>query len=704
MVNSSVKKHVGRLAQALFSIWFVLTFTFALVRLLPGGPMDYLKAQMIEQNMDTAALQAQVEAYTNITPDEPIPVQYVQYVSSVLQGDFGQSIWYDQPVSSVVLNALPWSLLLVGVSLFLIYLIGIVGGALMAYSEGSRFDNVMSTAAILMNSIPSYVAGVVFLYFLGYRWRLFPIGGRMNDATEVGLNWPFVAGVIDHLALPVAAFVLTAFGFRALTMRGNSISVLGEEFVRVAQLRGLPGRHIALQYVGRNAVLPLYTGLLISIGRLLGATVIIEQIFRYRGIGYYMLEAINARDYPLMMGCFIVITVTVVLGVYVADLTYRFIDPRADTRSETPNVTVGGLWERLKVWVATRGSAQSAEGTDSSVRADERAQLADTQFGAVAESTTSGSDGSKLYQFFVVPLLIIWEDWRTRVGLTIILFYVAMGLLGPLFLAAPESGQAPRAMQAFQNLSHPFGTDQAGRDLLSLIVYATRPMLEMILVGAVFATTVASFIGIVAGYAGGTIDRLLMTASDVTIAVPGIPLAIVLAFLFQPTEPAVIGLLLTVNAWGGIARQIRSETISIRKNHYVEAAQVMGISSTRLLYKEVLPNILSFIMIKFVASARRVIFASVGLYFIGALPYTLEHWGVIMQIAYEGGALLTTDLAYWLFIPMATIVVLNYGFILFAQGTDRLLNPRIRAKHRKKEQVQGSESRAEGATHPATET
>lgn len=701
MANKFLKKHLGRLAQALFSIWFVLTLTFGLIRLLPGGPMDYLQAQFIEQNMDSSTLEAQVEAYTNITPNEPLLDQYIQYVTAVSQGDLGHSLWYDEPVSTIVLDALPWSLLLVGTSLFFIYLIGIVSGALMAYSEGTRFDNIMSTVATLMNSIPSYVAGVIFLYYLGYRWRMFPIGGRMNDATQAGLNWPFVAGVAEHLALPVAAFVLTAFGFRALTMRGNSISVLGEEFVRVAQLRGLPSRHIALRYVGRNAILPLYTGLLISIGRLLGATVIIEQIFRYHGIGYYMLEAINARDYPLMMGCFIVITVTVVAGVYVADLTYRLIDPRADTRSETPNVTMGNLWDRFKIWFTNLRRSRNTSETESSLLSDKRAKLAETEFGTVADPTATTTDKSRFNKFVVVPLKIIWEDWRTRLGLSIIIFYVIMGVFGPLLTAAPESGQAERGMQAFQSLAHPFGTDQAGRDLLSLIVYATRPMLEMILVGALFATTVASLIGIVAGYSGGLIDKLLMTLSDVTIAIPGIPLAIVLAELFQPTEPALIGLILTINAWGGTARQIRSETLSVRKHHYVEASQVMGISSVRILYKEVLPNILSFIMIKFVGSARRVIFASVGLYFLGALPYTLNHWGVIMQIAYESGALLSPSLAYWLFIPMFTIVLLNYGFILFAQGTDRLLNPQIRAKHKKKKREQGSQSQSVSHEQPA---
>jgi peptide/nickel transport system permease protein len=173
------------------------------------------------------------------------------------------------------------------------------------------------------------VLAVVFVFLLGFQWELFPTGGRTSIGVQAGFSVRFVLDALYHAALPVLSFVLTRFGFQALAMRGNSINVLGENYLRVADIRGLPGKRIALHYVGRNAVLPLYTTLMISIGTMFGGTVILEQIFAYQGVGYYMFQAIDARDYPLMMGAFIIITVAIVGAILFADLTYGWIDPRA---------------------------------------------------------------------------------------------------------------------------------------------------------------------------------------------------------------------------------------------------------------------------------------------------------------------------------------------------------------------------------------
>ena len=324
---------VVRVGQALLTVYVVITLTFGMVRLMPGGPMDYLKAQLIQRssgNLNMERINRLVAAYTNIHPNKPVLQQYVEYMRAVLlHGDFGKSVVYNQSVSSILANALPWTLLIMVVSILLMFSIGIVLGAVMAYNEGKRFDFGSTLVGILLNSIPYYVAGILLVYVFGYYLKWFPTGGRMNTATTVGFNYPFIAGVIDHITLPIVSLVVTGFGGWALSMRGNSIRVLGEDYLRVAQLRGLPSRRISLWYVGRNAILPMYTGLLISIGFVFGGSVILEQIFNYPGVGYYLYQSIGARDYPLMMGGFIVITITVVIGVLVADLTYGLIDPRA---------------------------------------------------------------------------------------------------------------------------------------------------------------------------------------------------------------------------------------------------------------------------------------------------------------------------------------------------------------------------------------
>ncbi|MFB6075205.1 MAG: ABC transporter permease [Haloarculaceae archaeon] len=292
--------------------------------------MDYLRAQIRQSNsgMSTAAIDSLVKSYTSVQPHQPIWQQYVDYVTSIFQGHLGTSTWYGDPVSKIILGALPWTLFVMSLAIALTFALGIGLGAVMAYKEGSRFDYVFSTITIVFNSIPYYVLAVLFVFLLGFQWKLFPTGGRLGEDVKIGFSLTFLGDALYHAALPVLSFVLTRFGFQALAMRGNSINVLGENYLRVASIRGLRDRRIALQYVGRNAVLPLYTTLMISIGTMFGGAVILEQIFTYKGVGYYMFKAIDARDYPLMMGAFLVITVAIVAAILFADLTYGWIDPR----------------------------------------------------------------------------------------------------------------------------------------------------------------------------------------------------------------------------------------------------------------------------------------------------------------------------------------------------------------------------------------
>ena len=327
-----IRRIITRVFQALLTVYVVVSFTFAMIRLLPGGPMDYLRGQLLQSssgNVNMQQINQQVQVYTNIQPDQPIWQQYIDYVASVLSGDFGRSVIFSQPVVDILANALPWTLFVMLVSLVLTFAIGIVLGAVMAYNEGSRLDVGSTMGGILLNSIPYYVAGILLIYVLGYQLDYFPTGGRMNTDTLVGLNYPFIAGALNHAALPIFSLVITGFGGWALTMRGNSIRILGEDFLRVAELRGLTSNRISLRYVGRNALLPMYTNLMINIGFMFGGSVILEQIFRYPGVGYYLYQSIGARDYPLMMGGFLVITITVAIGIFIADVTYGYIDPRA---------------------------------------------------------------------------------------------------------------------------------------------------------------------------------------------------------------------------------------------------------------------------------------------------------------------------------------------------------------------------------------
>lgn len=322
---------VKRVVQGGLTALAAISIAFFLTHSLPGGPMDHLRAVLRQQaggQANPERLNAMVEAYTNIRPDTPLYVQYFDYVTSVLQGDLGQSIFYSRPVMDILASVLPWTLFVMGTAMIFTFIFGISMGTFQAYYEGTRMDKIATGVFVALNSIPYYIAGLVFIYVFGYILGWFPVHGRVASGVTPEEPIRFIFSALYHAILPIASVVVTGVGGWSVTMRGNSISVLGENYMEVGRLRGLPRSRLTLEYIGRNAVLPLYTSLMIAIGFIFGGSVILERIFVYPGVGYYMVEAINTRDYQLMMGAFLIITLAVVVGIFIADLTYGVIDPR----------------------------------------------------------------------------------------------------------------------------------------------------------------------------------------------------------------------------------------------------------------------------------------------------------------------------------------------------------------------------------------
>jgi len=286
----------------------------------------------------------------------------------------------------------------------------------------------------------------------------------------------------------------------------------------------------------------------------------------------------------------------------------------------------------------------------------------------------------KLNEFVIAPSKVVWSDLRARVGLAIVLFYVLVGTVGVLVVQKPSIG-GPQLESWFVSMEYPLGTDQLGQSLLALTVHATPAMLLMLLSGGVFTTVLATVFGTVAGYKGGYADWILTTFNDVAMSIPGLPLVLVVAIALEPSHPIYVGMVLSINAWAGLGRSIRSQVLALREESYVEAAHAMGVPTRSIITRDLLPNLMPYIAISFVQAGRQVIFGSVALYFIGALPFNQLNWGVVLNQAYSRGALYTPGSLHWIMIPIIAILFLVLGLTLFAQGTERIFNPRIRARH-----------------------
>lgn len=306
----------------------------------------------------------------------------------------------------------------------------------------------------------------------------------------------------------------------------------------------------------------------------------------------------------------------------------------------------------------------------------------------------------------VAPFTVAWSDWRTKVALVLIATFVATAVLVWLHqvgytllndvlgaLGSPwqlESPQSPTQLEQdrigvrpFEDRSVPLGTFDNGVDILSALLWATPGMFQMILAGGVFSTIMATVVGTVSGYKGGTVESVLNTIVDVAMSIPGLPLVVVLVAIIQPSSPYVIGVLITINVWAGLARTIHSQVLSLREKSYVEASRTMGISTPQIIRKDILPNLMPYITVNFVYAARRVVYDSIALYYLGLLGgATAENWGVMLDWAYnENNALTVPGKEYMIVFPMIPIVALSMALILLSQGTDKLFNPRVRTRH-----------------------
>jgi len=325
-----------RFIKSIFTIYIVVTLTFFIIRLMPSNPIQIYINQLISQyGMTYQEAKALAASLFSIDLNRPLILQYFDFLKNLLKGDLGISfLSRGTKVTKIIKEFLPWTLFSVGVSLLISFTLGIILGMLIAYKRGSIIDVFITSIASILSSVPNYLIGIMILVFVGVQWRLIPIEtmrGSLSPGVKPGFTWTFIKDVFFHASMPILTYVISTIGSWILTMKSSTLSTLGEDYVMVAKARGLKESRITFSYVGRNAILPLFTSLTISLGFIVGGSVLIESIFVYKGIGWILWSSINSRDYPVMQGVFLIITISVIMANFLADLLYSRLDPRIRT-------------------------------------------------------------------------------------------------------------------------------------------------------------------------------------------------------------------------------------------------------------------------------------------------------------------------------------------------------------------------------------
>jgi peptide/nickel transport system permease protein len=336
-----------RLALAVVTIYVIITLTFFMIRLMPGSAMSYLQAQLAQQGgLTSSEIAARVQEAYGVMPTGPVWQQYLTYVGHASQGNFGTSVINPgQTVLGVISGALPWTLLITGLALLISFAIGVLVGTLIAAFPDNILAKIATGVVSFLAAVPNYIIALLLIYVIADQHHLLPDSGPYSLAVSPGVNFPFIGSVLQHAILPVLSYVIVAFGGWALTMKGSVSTILGADYVRAGEAWGLPRWRVTRSYIGRNAMLPMVTNLGLSLGYIFGGSVFIETFFVYPGLGYYLVQSVQQRDYPVMMGCFILITVAVVVANLIVDFTYPLVDPRimSPARARQKGLTISGM-------------------------------------------------------------------------------------------------------------------------------------------------------------------------------------------------------------------------------------------------------------------------------------------------------------------------------------------------------------------------
>ena len=318
-----------KLITCLVTMLTSLLLVFFVIQAMPGDPVDTLAQDYMKTSQmpyDQALSKAKLAL--NYDPDIPVVERFFTYVKNISTGNLGQSMSYKGEVSTIVLGALPWTLLVCSISLLLSFVVGVILGIYVAWKRSNILDGAITAYQAIFGSIPDYIVAYLLIILFSVGLGLFPSKGAYNSEVTLGFNIRFILDVLYHAALPILAYFVTTLAGWIMGMKASCMSVLGEDYINYAKARGLSNKRIVFSYLGRNAILPMVTSVAISFGMMFGGSPLIENLFVYPGVGYYLATAISRRDYPLMQGMFLMIIVMVLLSGLIAEFFYTRLNPR----------------------------------------------------------------------------------------------------------------------------------------------------------------------------------------------------------------------------------------------------------------------------------------------------------------------------------------------------------------------------------------
>ena len=308
----------------LVTLWAALTVNFIIPRVMPGNEAQAVLATF--RGANPGALHA-LEIQFGVNVHQGVLASYFQYLGNCLTGQFGVTA-QGVPVMTEIMQKLPWTLGLVGVTTVIAFVIGTVAGVASAWRRGGRLDAILPPTLFIVSTVPVFFVGLLLIYVFAVKLNWLPLSGNYSIGATPSFSLSFVWDVFKHALLPALSLIIVTAGLWVYSMRNNMITTIAEDYVKTARAKGLASRRIMYDYAARNAILPNLTGFAMQLGYVLGGAIVIEYLFSYPGLGYLFYTASTDHDLPLMQGLFLFYTLAVLICVLIADLITAVLDPR----------------------------------------------------------------------------------------------------------------------------------------------------------------------------------------------------------------------------------------------------------------------------------------------------------------------------------------------------------------------------------------
>ena len=624
----------------------ITLLTFAFVHMIPGDPV------MIMAGERGISPERHAQLLAEMGLDKPLWQQYAHYIWGVLHGDLGISLKSRIPVWQEFVPRFKATLELGVCAMIFAVAVGIPVGVLAAVKRGSIFDHTAVGLALTGYSMPIFWWGMMLIMLVSVQLNLTPVSGRISDTVFLDDTLPLTGfmlidtaiwgeqgdfiDALMHMILPAIVLGTIPLAVIVRMTRSSMLEVLGEDYIRTARAKGLTRMRVIVIHALRNAMLPVVTVIGLQVGTLLAGAILTETIFSWPGLGRWLIDALQRRDYPVVQGGVLLVATMIILVNLLVDLLYGVVNPR----------------------------------------------IRHKKYGVIMSQVTENKVITAPVP--MTPLQEFWHYFKRNKGAVVGLVYVAVMIVIAVFanFLAPynpadqfrDSLLAPPFWQEGGSLAHLLGTDDVGRDILSRLMYGARLSLLVGCLVVVLSLILGVVLGLVAGYFGGVVDSIIMRVVDIMLALPSLLLALVLVAIFGPSIVNA-SLALTFVALPHYVRLTRAAVLVEVNRDYVTASRVAGAGAMRQMFVNILPNCLAPLIVQASLGFSNAILdmAALGFLGMGAQPPTPE-WGTMLS-----DVLQFAQSAWWVVtFPGVAILLTVLAFNLMGDGLRDALDPKLK--------------------------